>query len=42
MVATNAGSATMKGESLWPRLAELPVVIEAYEYESTQARTCRA
>src|SRR5213082_80081 len=32
MVAKNAGSATMKGESLWPRLAGLPFVIEACEY----------
>src|SRR5438128_6649823 len=37
MVATNAGSATMKGESLWPRLAGLPLVIEACEYERLHA-----
>jgi hypothetical protein len=29
MVAKNAGSATMKDESLWRRLAGLPLVIEA-------------
>jgi hypothetical protein len=37
MVAKNAGSATMKGESLWPRLAGLPLVIEACEYERLHA-----
>src|SRR5687768_8625469 len=37
MVARNAGSATMKGESLWPRLAGLPPVIEACEYERRHA-----
>jgi hypothetical protein len=37
MVAMNAGSATMKGESLWPRLAGLPLVIEACEYERLHA-----
>src|SRR5881227_3957234 len=29
--------ATMSGESLWPRLAELPLVIEACEYERLYA-----
>ena len=33
----NAVSATMKGESLWPRLAGLPLVIEACEYERLHA-----
>src|SRR5436305_3576358 len=28
---------TMNGESLWPRLAELPLVIEACEYERLHA-----
>jgi hypothetical protein len=37
MMAMNAGSATMKGESLWPRLAGLPLVIEACEYERLHA-----
>jgi hypothetical protein len=37
MVAMNAGSATMKGESLWPRLARLSLVIEACEYERLHA-----
>jgi hypothetical protein len=37
MVAMNAGNATMKGESLWPRLAGLPLVIEACEYERLHA-----
>jgi hypothetical protein len=37
MVAINAGSAGMKGESLWPRLAGLPLVIEACEYERLHA-----
>jgi hypothetical protein len=37
MLAKNAGSATMKGESLWPRLAGLPLVIEACEYERLHA-----
>jgi hypothetical protein len=37
MVAMNAGSATIKGESLWPRLAGLPLVIEACEYERLHA-----
>jgi hypothetical protein len=37
MVAMNAGSATMRGESLWPRLAGLPLVIAACEYERLHA-----
>jgi hypothetical protein len=37
MAAMKAGSATMKGESLWPRLAGLPLVIEACEYERLHA-----
>ena len=37
MVARNTGSATTKGESLWPRLAGLPLVIEACEYERLHA-----
>jgi hypothetical protein len=37
MVAKNAGSATMNAESLWPRLAGLPLVIEACEYDRLHA-----
>jgi hypothetical protein len=37
MVAMNAGSATTEGESLWPSLSGLPVVIEACEYERLHA-----
>jgi hypothetical protein len=37
MVAMNAGSATITRESLWPRLAGLPLVIEACEYERLHA-----
>jgi L-alanine-DL-glutamate epimerase-like enolase superfamily enzyme len=37
MVAIKAAGATMEGESLWPRLAELPLVIEACEYERLHA-----
>jgi hypothetical protein len=37
MVGVNAGCATMNGESLWPRLAGLPFVIEACEYERLRA-----
>src|SRR5437667_12195635 len=37
MAATNAGSAARKGESLWPRLAGLPLVVEACEYERLHA-----
>jgi hypothetical protein len=37
MAGMNAGSATVKGESLWPRLAGLPLVIEACEYERLHA-----
>jgi L-alanine-DL-glutamate epimerase-like enolase superfamily enzyme len=37
MVAMNAESTTVKGESLWPRLAELPLVIDACEYERLHA-----
>jgi L-alanine-DL-glutamate epimerase-like enolase superfamily enzyme len=33
---TRAG-ATMRGESLWPLLAELPLVVESYEYERLSA-----
>jgi L-alanine-DL-glutamate epimerase-like enolase superfamily enzyme len=33
----NAGSAMIDGESLWPRLAGLSLVIEACEYERLQA-----
>jgi hypothetical protein len=36
-VVVNAGSDTMEVESLWPRLAELPLVIEACEYERLHA-----
>src|ERR671936_1045697 len=37
MAALNAGSDTTEGESLWPRLAGLPLVIEACEYERLHA-----
>jgi hypothetical protein len=37
MTAVNAASPTMNGESLWPRLAGLPLVIEACEYERLHA-----
>ena len=37
MAAMSAGSAMMKGESLWPRLAGLPLAIEACEYERLHA-----
>jgi hypothetical protein len=33
----DAGRPTMNGESLWPRLAELPLLIEACEYERLHA-----
>ena len=36
-MAITAAGATMEGESLWPRLAELPLVIEACEYERLHA-----
>jgi L-alanine-DL-glutamate epimerase-like enolase superfamily enzyme len=37
MVVVNAGSAMMNGESLWQRLAGLPLVVEACEYERLHA-----
>src|SRR5437016_7321585 len=37
MVAMNAGTATMKRESLWPRLAGLPLVVEGCEYDRLHA-----
>jgi L-alanine-DL-glutamate epimerase-like enolase superfamily enzyme len=37
MAAMNAGRATTSGQSLWPRLAALPLVIEACEYERLHA-----
>jgi hypothetical protein len=37
MTAVNRASATMSGESPWPRLAGLPLVIEACEYERLHA-----
>src|SRR6266536_2907856 len=37
MVAKNPGRALMKGESLWPRLARLSLVIEACEYKRLHA-----
>jgi hypothetical protein len=36
-MAMNARSVTMNGESLWPRLAGLLLVIEACEYERLHA-----
>jgi hypothetical protein len=35
--AAQSRDTTMSGESLWPRLAELPVVIEACEYDRLHA-----
>src|SRR5918994_602044 len=37
MAFVKPGSATMNDESLWPRLAELPLVVEACEYERLHA-----
>lgn len=37
MTAVDPASATMDGESLWPRLAELSLVIEACEYDRLHA-----
>jgi hypothetical protein len=37
MTAVNGASPTMNGESLWPRLAGLPLVIEACEYNRLHA-----
>src|ERR687896_777290 len=37
MMAVNAARPTMNGESLWPRLAGLPLVIEACGYERLHA-----
>jgi L-alanine-DL-glutamate epimerase-like enolase superfamily enzyme len=37
IVAMSAGGAAIQGESLWPRLAGLPLVIEACEYERLHA-----
>jgi hypothetical protein len=37
MVAMKAAGAAMEGESLWPRLAEPGLVIEACEYERLHA-----
>src|SRR5919106_1463075 len=37
MTAVNPASPTMNGESLWPRLAGLPLVIEACEYDRLHA-----
>src|ERR1700760_4238623 len=36
-MAIKAAGAAIDGESLWPRLAELPLVIEAFEYERLHA-----
>ena len=37
MTAASAGSRSGGGESLWPRLAELPLVVEACEYDRLHA-----
>jgi hypothetical protein len=37
MTPVNSGSAPMDGQSLWPRLAALPLVIEAAEYDRLHA-----
>jgi hypothetical protein len=37
MTAASAGGRTGGGESLWPRLAELPLVVEACEYDRLHA-----
>jgi L-alanine-DL-glutamate epimerase-like enolase superfamily enzyme len=37
MAAVNSASSKMNCESLWPRLAELPLVIEACEYDRLHA-----
>jgi hypothetical protein len=37
MTAVSPASPTMNGESLWPRLAGLPLVIEACEYDRLHA-----
>ncbi len=37
MTAVNPASATMNGESLWPRLAGLSLIIEACEYDRLHA-----
>jgi hypothetical protein len=37
MTAVNPAGPTMNGESLWPRLAGLPLVIEACEYDRLHA-----
>ncbi|MGZ6576013.1 MAG: hypothetical protein ACXVHJ_34030, partial [Solirubrobacteraceae bacterium] len=37
MTAVNPASPTMNGESLWPRLAGLPLVVEACEYDRLHA-----
>jgi L-alanine-DL-glutamate epimerase-like enolase superfamily enzyme len=37
MTSMSTASATMIGESLWPRLAELPLVVEGCEYDRLHA-----
>jgi hypothetical protein len=37
MTAVNRASPAISGESLWPRLAGLPLVIEACEYDRLHA-----
>ena len=37
MTAVNPASPTMNGESLWPRVAGLPLIIEACEYDRLHA-----
>src|SRR3954468_21527317 len=37
MRASENGEPTMSGESLWPRVAELPLVVEACEYDRLHA-----
>jgi hypothetical protein len=37
MTAVNPASPPMNGESLWPRLAGLPLVVEACQYDRLHA-----
>ena len=37
MTAVNPASSSVDGESLWPRLAQLPLVVEGWEYDRLHA-----
>jgi hypothetical protein len=37
MASVQPGNATINGESLWPRLADLPLVVESCEYDRLQS-----